>query len=130
VEPYDHAIGYFQESLTLAQQLSAPLRLIIQLTTWGETELFHGQFATARQHFLEVLALNTGEEDYPEVLARAYYGLANIALREKNIRKAREHAAESARLFKQIGHYKAQEVQAWVQALPKERTMLPEPEQV
>ena len=126
VEAYDHAVGYFQESITLALQLSAPLRLITPLTNWGETELLHSRFATARQHFLEVLALYTGEKDYPEVLARAHYGLAHIALLEKNIGKAREHAAESMRLFKQIGYYKAQEVQAWIEALPGGHTMLPE----
>jgi len=126
VEAYDHAVGYFQESLMLAQQLSAPLLLITPLTIWGETELFHGRFATARQHFLEVLALYTGEEDHPEMLARAHYGLAHIALHEQNIGKAREHAAESIELFSQIGYYKAQEVQAWIEALPEGRTMLPE----
>ncbi|HEX6556508.1 MAG TPA: hypothetical protein VF026_27355 [Ktedonobacteraceae bacterium] len=118
VEAYDRARGYFQESLALVQQLSAPVLLIILLTTWGGTELFHGQFATARQHFLEVLVLEAEEQRYPEMLARAHYGLAHIALQEKNIGKAREHAAESMRLFKQIGHYKAQEVQAWIEALP------------
>jgi tetratricopeptide (TPR) repeat protein/transcriptional regulator with XRE-family HTH domain len=126
METYDHAIGYFQESIMLAQQLSAPLRLITPLTIWGETELFHGQFATARQHFLEVLALEAEEQRYPEMLARAHYGLAHSALQEKNIGKAREHAAESMRLFKQIGYYKAQEVQAWIEALPEGHTMLPE----
>jgi len=123
VEPYQRAMGYFRESLALVQQLSAPLLIIILLTTWGETELFHGQFATARQHFLEVLALDAEEQRYPEMLARAHYGLAHIALREKNIGKAREHSAESLRLFKQIGHYKAQEVQAWIEALPEEHLM-------
>ncbi len=118
VEAYDCAVGYFQESLTLAQQLSAPLRLIIPLTTWGELQLFHSQFDAADEHFQDVLALDAEEQRYPDMLARAYYGLAHIALQEKNIGKAREHAAESRRLFKQIGHYKAQEVQAWIEALP------------
>jgi tetratricopeptide (TPR) repeat protein len=118
VEAYDRAVGYFQESFTLAQQLSAPLLLIIQLTTWGELQLFHSQFDTAREHFQGVFALDAEEQRYPEMLARAHYGLAHIALQEKNMGKAREHAAESMRLFKQIGHYKAQEVQAWIEALP------------
>jgi len=126
MEVYDRARGYFQESITLAKQLSAPLLLITTLTIWGETELFHGQFATARQHFLEVLALDAEEQSYPEMLARAYDGLAHIALHEQNMEQTREHAAESARLFNQIGHYKAQEVQAWIQTLPEGRTMLPE----
>jgi len=118
VEAYDHAIGYFQESLMLAQQLSAPLLLITPLTNWGETELFHSRFTAARQHFLEVLALNTGEKDYPEMMGRAHFGLAQINVHEQNIGKAREHAAESVGLFKQIGYYKTQEVQAWIQRFP------------
>ncbi len=117
MEAYDHTMGYFQESLTLAQQLSAPLRLITALTTWGEIQLFHGQFDAAREHFQDALALDAEAQRYPDVLALAHYGLAQIALHEQNMGKAREHAAESARLFQQIGHYKAQEVQAWIQTL-------------
>lgn len=128
VEAYDRAIGYFQESLALAQHLSAPLRLIIPLTGWGEIDLFHGHFVTARKHFQEVLALDAEEQRYPEMLAHTHYGLAQIALHEQNMGKAREHAAESVRLFKKIGHYKAQEVQAWIQALLEGRTMLSEQE--
>ena len=119
VEAYDCAIGYFQESLTLAQHLSAPLRLIIPLTGWGEIELFHGQFDAAREHFQEVLTLDAEEQYYPDMLAHAHYGMAQIALHEQNMGKAHEHAAESVRLFKKIGHYKAQEVQAWIQTLPE-----------
>jgi len=126
VEAYDRAVGYFQESLTLAQQLSAPLLFIIQLTTWGELQLFHSQFDAAREHFQNALALDAEEQRYPEMLARAHYGLAQIALHEQNIGKAREHAAESMRLFKKIGHYKAQEVRAWIEALPEGHLMPPE----
>ena len=118
MEASDRAVGYFQESLTLAQQLSAPLLLIILSTTWGELQLFHSQFDAAREHFQDALALDAEEQRYPEMLALAYFGMARIALHEQNIGKAREHAAESMRLFKKIGHYKAQEVQAWIEGLP------------
>lgn len=118
METYDHAIEYFRESLALAQQLSRPLRLITLLTEWGEIELFHGLFDVARKHFQDALALDAEEQHYPDRLALAHYGMAQIAYHEQNIGKAREHAAESARLFKQIGYYKAQEVQEWIAALP------------
>jgi tetratricopeptide (TPR) repeat protein len=110
MQAYDQAVGYFQESLALAQQLSTPLRLIMLFTDWGEMESFHGQVASARRNFLEVLVLDAEEQRYPELLARAHEGLAHIALQEQDIGKAPEHAAESARLFKQLGHFKAQEV--------------------
>ncbi|HEX6553401.1 MAG TPA: NB-ARC domain-containing protein [Ktedonobacteraceae bacterium] len=126
VEAYDSAIGYFQESLALARRLPTPLLLMTLLTGWGEIQLFHGQFDAAREHFQDMFALDAEKQNSPEMLAHAHYGMAHITFHEKNIVKAREHAAESARLFKQIGHYKAQEVQAWVQTLPEGRTMLPE----
>jgi len=126
VEAYDRAVGYFQEGLTLAQQLSAPLLLIIQLTTWGELQLFHSQFDAAREHFQDALALDAEEQRYPEMSALAYFGMARIALHEQDIGKAREHAAASMRLLKQVGHYKAREVQAWIERLPEGRTILPE----
>ncbi len=118
VEVYDGALAYFQESLALAQQLSTPLRLITLFTDWGEIDLFHSQFGAAREHFQDVLALDAEKQHYPDRQAYAHYGLAKIALHEQNMEKAREHAAESVRLFNKIGHYKAQEVQAWVQTLP------------
>ncbi len=126
METYDHAIEYFQESLTLAQQLARPLRLITLFTEWGEIELFHGLFDAARRHFQDVLAFDVEEQHYPDRLALAHYGLAQIAYHEQNIGKAREHAAESIRLFEKIGYYKAQEVQAWMKALPEGHAMLPE----
>ncbi len=126
VEAYDSAIVYFQKSLALAQQLSTPLRLITLFTDWGAIELFHGQFDAAREHFQDVLALDAETQHYPDRQAHAHYGLAQIALHEQNTGKAREHAAESVKLFKKIGHYKAHEVQAWMEALPKARTMLSE----
>jgi tetratricopeptide (TPR) repeat protein len=122
-EAYDCAVVYFQESLALARQLSLPLGLLVSLTNWGEIELFHGQFVAAREHFQSALELDAEKQNYPEKLALAYYGMAQIALHEQNREKAREHAAESMRLFKQIGHYKVREVQAWIQALPKDRKM-------
>ena len=118
VEAYDSVIGYFQESLALARRLSAPLELMTLLTGWGEIQLFHGHFDAAREHFQDVFALDTAEHNYPEMLAQAHYGLAQIAFHEQNIGKAHEHAAASVKLFNKIGHYKAQEVQAWIQALP------------
>jgi len=123
LETYDQAVGYFQESLILVQQLSAPVLLFILLTTWGELRLFHSQFDAARQHFLEVLALDAEEQRYPEMLARAHDGLAHIALQEQKTREAREHAETSLRLFKQIGHYKTREVQAWIKTLPSEQIL-------
>ncbi|HEX6553672.1 MAG TPA: hypothetical protein VF026_12980, partial [Ktedonobacteraceae bacterium] len=105
--------------------LSLPLGLLVSLTNWGEIELFHGQFDAAREHFQSALALDAQKQNYPEKLALAYYGMAHIALHEQNVEKAREHSAESVRLFKQIGHYKAQEVQAWIEALPEDHAMLP-----
>ncbi len=129
---YAEAERYFYEGVQIAQQLgqrlSAPLLLMTLLTGWGETQLFHSQFDAARQHFQDMFALDAEKQNSSEMLAHAHYGLAQIAFHEKNMGKAREHAVESVRLFKKVGHYKAQEVQAWVQTLPKERTMLPEQE--
>ncbi len=122
----NQGVEYFQESLTLAQQLSRPLRLITLLMEWGEIELFHGLFDATRKHFQDVLALDAEEQHYPDRLALAHYGMAQLAYHEQNIGKAREHAAESVRLFEKIGYNKAQEVQAWIEALPEGRSMLPE----
>jgi hypothetical protein len=58
--------------------------------------------------------------------AHAHYGMAHIAFHEQNMGKAREHAAESARLFNRIEYYKASEVEAWIQSLPEGSTLLPE----
>ena len=118
MEAYNSVIGYFQESFALARRLSTPWVLMTLFTSWGEVQLFHGQFGAAREHFQDVLALDVEEQHYPDRLALAHFGLAHIALQEHNAAKAREHAAESIRLFKRIGHYKAQEVQAWIEALP------------
>jgi tetratricopeptide (TPR) repeat protein/transcriptional regulator with XRE-family HTH domain len=118
VGTYDHAMEYFQQGFALVQQLSSPWKLMIPFTVWGEIQLFHSQFAAAREHFQDALALDAEEQHYPDRLAQAHYGLAQITLHDQDMKEAREHASESARLFKQIGHYKAQEVQAWIDALP------------
>jgi hypothetical protein len=123
VEAYDSVIGYFQESFVLARRLSTPWVLMTLFTNWGEVQLFHSQFEAAREHFQDVLALDAEEQYYPDRLALAHFGLAHIALQEQNTAKAHEHAAESIRLFKRIGHYKAREVQAWIEALPRDRTL-------
>jgi tetratricopeptide (TPR) repeat protein len=123
---YDRASDHFQESLALVQRLSVPGVLSKVLTTWGEIELFHGHIEAARAHFQDVLAREAQQQTELEMLANAHYGLAHIALQEQDVGQAREHAAESARLFQQIGYYKASEVEAWIQALPAGGTPLPD----
>jgi transcriptional regulator with XRE-family HTH domain len=123
VEGYDSAIGYFHTSLALAQQISTPGLLSKVLTGWGEIELFHGHFEAARAHFQDVLAREAKQQTELEMQAHSLYGMAQIAFHEQNLRQAREHATESARVFKQIGYYKAQEVEAWMQRLSEESTM-------
>jgi tetratricopeptide (TPR) repeat protein len=123
-EGYDRAIAYFQESLALAQQLSKPMLLVTLFVDWGEAALFHGQFSAAREHFQDVLTLDAEDQHYPNWQAHAHYGLAQIALHELNVEQAYEHATESLRLFQKVGHYKAQEVQAWLETVTKDRLML------
>jgi DNA-binding transcriptional regulator YiaG len=51
--------------------------------------------------------------------ALALYGLARAALTQGDVHAARHHAETSQALFATMGHYRAEEVRAWLEVCGK-----------
>ncbi len=115
---YDRATAYYQEALALTYHVKhTPLRAAV-LVAWGETYMQYQQVDAAETAFKEALALVTGT--HQEFHAQANYGLAQVTAMKNNPVEARKLGEASLKTFETVGHYKALEVKAWLDMLPKE----------
>ncbi len=117
-DDFDGANAAFSESVALGREQHAWWAVGYALASWGELYLNHHLPAAASEVYEQVLALTGDVERARDTIARARYGLARVAALHNDFTRARLLAQESLQELEKIGHYKAAEVKAWLDALP------------
>lgn len=116
---YKQANNYFKESLDLARPRGSPWYISTTLAEWGEIHLKYKQIDAADAAFQEVLIYECSTGEQPELLAKALYGLAQVAAYQGRTSEAARLGLEGQTQFEKIGHYKAGEVSNWLLSLPE-----------
>jgi tetratricopeptide (TPR) repeat protein len=112
----EEAATYWQEALTLAQDIGHRWQVARVLSEWGEYQIQVGDMAVAHESFQELFRLARILQSQ-ELVAVALYGLARETAVRGNIDAAKEHGRESLDTFTAIGHAKVQEVKDWLTGL-------------
>lgn len=116
---YEQANASFQESLDIARAQGSSWYISKTLVEWGEIHLKYQQLHDAEAAFQEVLINQRGDAEDAELLARARYGLAQVAAFRGKTSEAAQLGLKSETQFEKIGHYKAREVREWLLSLPE-----------
>ncbi len=117
---YNRANACFQESIALARHQGASWYMGAALIYWGELHLKYQQLEAATVAFRKVISLNSEPEQRDlQLIAWAYYGLAQIAALHGEITEARCLGTDSLIALETIGDLKAEEVRHWLNSLPK-----------
>jgi tetratricopeptide (TPR) repeat protein/transcriptional regulator with XRE-family HTH domain len=117
---YNRANACFQESIELARHQGASWYMGAALIYWGELHLKYQQLEAAAVAFRKVISLNSEPEQRDlQLIAWAYYGLAQIAALHGEITEARCLGTDSLIALETIGDLKAEEVRHWLNSLPK-----------
>ncbi|GCE14348.1 tetratricopeptide repeat protein [Tengunoibacter tsumagoiensis] len=103
-EQYASANICFQESLELAQQLGSSWHISGILNDWGEIHLRHRQLDAAAAVFHEVIKQHNTTDQNSEVIAKALYGLARIALLQSNHTETLSLSQKSIERLEAMGH--------------------------
>jgi tetratricopeptide (TPR) repeat protein len=113
---FAQAEAYFQESLDLAREMGHRWLTSETLCEYGEYYLAQNKVEDAFTAFAEAHAIARGFGGQ-ELVARALYGLARIALLKKDFVAARQQAQESLAIFETERHEKVAEVKQLLAAL-------------
>jgi len=113
---FAQAEAYFQESLDLAREMGHRWLTSETLCEYGEYYLAQNKVEDAFTAFAEAYAVARGFGGQ-ELVARALYGLARIALLKKDFVAARQQAQESLAIFETERHEKVAEVKQLLAAL-------------
>jgi tetratricopeptide (TPR) repeat protein len=117
---YSRANACFQESIELARRQGASWYMGAALIYWGELHLKYQQLEAATIAFRKVISLNSEPEQRDlQLVAWAYYGLAQIAALYGEMNEARCLGTDSLLALETIGDHKAKEVRQWLHSLPK-----------
>ncbi len=110
------AESYYAEAFQVAQSIGHRWQIGRIYSEQGELHLAQGFNETATQAFT---ALFTLARILPsqELVAGALYGLARVTAVQGHLAQARTYAQESLDVFTAIGHFKVQEVTAWLKNL-------------
>lgn len=114
---YATAEPCYQEALALAREIGHRWQVGRVLSEWGELQLAQGRNQVAAAAFRELFELARMLQSQ-ELVAVALYGLARFAASQEDMAQARQQGRESLDAFVAIGHYKVQEVKAWLATLP------------
>jgi transcriptional regulator with XRE-family HTH domain len=117
-DDFEGANAAFKESVALGREQHAWWAVGYALASWGELYLNHHMPDAASAIYQQVLDLSDDIARARDVIARAKYGLARVAALHNDFARARLLGQESLQELEQIGHYKAAEVNAWLQHLP------------
>lgn len=112
----DRAASLYAEALTLAREIGHRWQLARVLSEQGALLLQEHQMETAVATLKELYELARILQSQ-ELIATALYGLAQTAADRGDAKTAVAHARESLDTFISIGHYKVNEVRAWLNAL-------------
>ena len=117
---YHRANACFEESIELTRRQGASWYMGAALIYWGELHLKYQQLEAANIAFRKVISLNSGPEQRDlQLIAWAYYGLAQSAALHDDITEARSLGTDSLIALETIGDFKAEEVRFWLNSLPK-----------
>jgi tetratricopeptide (TPR) repeat protein/transcriptional regulator with XRE-family HTH domain len=117
---YHRANACFEESIELTRRQGASWYMGAALIYWGELHLKYQQLEAANIAFRKVISLNSGPEQRDlQLIAWAYYGLAQSAALYGDIAEARSLGTDSLIALETIGDSKAEEVRFWLNSLPK-----------
>ena len=110
----EEAIGYIEEALTLAHNMENRWLVGHCLFSYGQLKMKNGQWLEAQTAFEQVLEIGS-EVGVKELEAKSHFGLARVALAQKNITKALQEGQQSLIAFDSINHFQATEVAEWLQ---------------
>jgi len=117
---YSRANACFQESIELARRQGASWYMGAALIYWGELHFKYQQLEAAVIAFRKVISLNSEPEQRDlQLVAWAYYGLAQIAALHGEMNEARCLGTDSLLALETIGDHKTKEVRQWLNSLPK-----------
>ena len=117
---YHRANACFEESIELTRRQGASWYMGAALIYWGELHLKYQQLEAANIAFRKVISLNSGPKQRDlQLIAWAYYGLAQSAALHGDITEARSLGTDSLIALETIGDSKAEEVRFWLNSLPK-----------
>jgi tetratricopeptide (TPR) repeat protein/transcriptional regulator with XRE-family HTH domain len=108
------AESYLRDALNIGRELGMIPLVCTALYSWGELHLLRRRIAEACLAFEEMLSLVPKGRCESEALA--HYGLARAALAQQDMHAARHHGEASLALFATMGHHRADEVRAWLDA--------------
>lgn len=113
------AMRFYKEGWNLAQELGIPYLLVKAGNGQGECCLETKDIPLATQFFEEAYQLSLTINN-PENIALSLYGRGRCAAGQGQPAEAVRQGRESFAILSRIGHYKAQEVGAWLATLEKE----------
>jgi tetratricopeptide (TPR) repeat protein len=116
---YDRANVCFQESIELARRQGASWYMGAALIYWGDIHIKYHQLNAATDAFHKAITLNSGPERDLQLVAWAYYGLAQIAALHGDFSAARRLGIDSLMALDTIGDHKAEEVRLWLNSQPQ-----------
>jgi len=111
---YAQAESYLRDALKIARELGMIPLVCSTLYAWGELHLRRRRTTEACMAFEEMRSI--APKGRREAEALALYGLARAAFAQHDLHTARSHAKTSLTLFTTIGHYRADEVETWLDA--------------
>lgn len=116
---YALAERYLQDALRIGRELGLIPLVCLSLYAWGELHLRCSRIEEASLTFQEMfMSVPKGQR---EVQALAHFGLARVAYAQGKFCVARQQAEASLALFMAIGHYRATEVERWLEKLASTR---------
>ena len=110
----EDAVAYLEEALTLAHNMENRWLVGHCLYSYGQLKIKNAQWLEAQTAFEQVLEIGI-EVGVKELEAKSRFGLARVALAQKNITKAFQEGQQSLNAFDSINHFQAAEVANWLQ---------------
>jgi hypothetical protein len=109
---YDGIRQLLQQTVDLAHSQNRHWDESVVLFYLGEIHLLFEQLIAVSEALERTLSLNERSQADPQLIGRAQYGLARLAVFRGEHREAHQWGEQSLTTFTQIGHYLAGQVQA------------------
>ena len=115
---FDEAQNYFEQATTVVQDVDNPWTVCTILIEWGHAAQKQQNWDLAHEKFAQALPI-VQELDIPEMYADYNYGLGRIAAGRKNTAEAKHFGTIALKLYEEMGHINANDVQKWLDSLPQ-----------
>ncbi|MDX1664009.1 MAG: tetratricopeptide repeat protein [Candidatus Promineifilaceae bacterium] len=121
---YAEAQPYVEEGLALSRAVGRSWAVGGMLSEWGNVCLDLGETGAAAAAFEEALQIARATRARG-LIGEVLYGLARLAIRRDDLAEAVRLARESVVLLRETAHYKAGEVEEWLDTLDTPDFILP-----